>query len=153
MRAEGGVKFPGWATAASGSTSQAPKAMEWCPNPQDRGRPGPAPGRQAHLPPTSPAAHSDAQGKRPADYHPLTCWVRSASRSLWCGGRGRRMDWGRWRQSAEHPKRGGAGRTSCSPQLPEEAVCKAAVISSHRAPHLIIILSQHLINRTWTVPR
>lgn len=106
---------PGWATAASGSTCRPPRRWSGVPTPRIEAGLAQPRRRQCH---PLTAAHSDAQGKRP-DYHPLTCCrVRSASRSLCgAGSRGRRMDWGRWRQSTEHPKRGGAGRTSCSPQL------------------------------------
>ena len=115
-RAKGEGEIPlGWATAGSGSTCRPPRGWSGVRTAQDGGWPGPA---QA---PTMPPADGSPQRRtgEAADYHPLTrCRVQSASRSL-CGlgSRGRRMDWGKWRQSTEHPKRGGAGRTSCSPQL------------------------------------
>ena len=131
-RAKGEGEIPlGWATAGSGSTCRPPRGWSGVRTAQDGGWPGPA---QALT-----AAHSDAQGKQPIAIHSLAVgYSQPPGVSVVWGAEG-----GGWTgvsgDSPQSTPREAVLGGRAVPRSCREAVCKAAVISSHLAPHLIII--------------
>lgn len=99
---------------------------------------GPAQPRRRQCRPLT-AAHSDAQGKQPITIHsPAVGYGQPPRVSVVWGAEGRGWTGVGGDSQQSTPREAVLGGRAV-PHSCREAICKAAVISSHRAPHLIII--------------